>query len=360
MAKRHRARSRRGIKRPAELSNGPISLREQVTVSESESGTDFPHPSPLPPGEGMLRDPLNEAGLESPSAPATLGEQLSQARAARGLSRADVAALLRLSPTVVAALEQDRHHEVPPAYALGYLRAYAKAVGIDAGRLLEQAGLVDAEAPPLLPCSPRRAQPGYTAAARYARAVGLLVVAALAVLFVASWQRMGHDGSPVDLADAIRSYSETARREAVAPATTGRAVLGSGLGYAYPIVQPADPPAYELSSRGDEAAVGADRARSMTQIAPARIEQPTTVASLVLQLNGDSWTEVTDAQGEQLYSAMASEGQTIALDGPGPFQVVLGNAPGVSVYYKGQSLDVSRWLRGRVARFKVGGEGPGP
>ncbi|MGH8583837.1 MAG: helix-turn-helix domain-containing protein [Gammaproteobacteria bacterium] len=296
--------------------------------------------------------------MESPSGPLTLGEQLCQARAARGLSHADVAALLRLPLAVVAALEQGRYHEVPPAFVRGYLRAYAKAVGIDAGRLLEQEGLVCAEPPPLVPCSPRRAQPGYTAATRYARAVGLLVVAALAVLFVASWQRMGRGGPPVDLANAIRSYSATVRREAVTPAPPDRAV--SGLGDTDPVVPPADASAHELSSGGGEAAAGADRARSVTQTAPARIERPRTAASLVLQLNGDSWTEVTDAQGEQLYSAMASEGQTISLDGPEPFQVVLGNAPGVSVFYKGQPLDVSRWQRGRVARFKIGGEGGGP
>ncbi len=63
---------------------------------------------------------------------ARLGEQLRDARIALGLSIEDMAASLRIRRVYLGALEEGRVRELPaPAYVLGFVRTYARALGLD-------------------------------------------------------------------------------------------------------------------------------------------------------------------------------------------------------------------------------------
>jgi cytoskeleton protein RodZ len=70
---------------------------------------------------------------------AALGEQLSSARRKLGLTPAEAAARLRIRTTFVQALEQEHWSAVgAPVYVRGFLRNYAKLVGLDPDPILEQ------------------------------------------------------------------------------------------------------------------------------------------------------------------------------------------------------------------------------
>lgn len=61
------------------------------------------------------------------------GRWLARERELRGLSRDEVTRATRLAPGTVEALESGEEGRMPPrAYAVGYLRTYAAAVGLDA------------------------------------------------------------------------------------------------------------------------------------------------------------------------------------------------------------------------------------
>lgn len=63
---------------------------------------------------------------------ARLGEELRDARMAMGLSVEDVAAALRIRRVYLLALEEGRARDLPaPAYAVGFVRSYARALGLD-------------------------------------------------------------------------------------------------------------------------------------------------------------------------------------------------------------------------------------
>lgn len=63
---------------------------------------------------------------------ARLGEELRDARVALGLTLSDVAAHLRIRQPYLLALEEGRVGDLPaPAYAVGFVRAYARALGLD-------------------------------------------------------------------------------------------------------------------------------------------------------------------------------------------------------------------------------------
>ncbi len=110
---------------------------------------------------------------------AAFGRWLARERELRGLGRDEVVRVMKLAPEVVAALESGEEALMPPrVYALGYLRAYAGAVGLDADEVVLR--YEEAVGPPAAAAGRRRAGPsGQLAAA--------LIVAALALAGVVAW-----------------------------------------------------------------------------------------------------------------------------------------------------------------------------
>lgn len=104
---------------------------------------------------------------------------LARERELRGLTREAVLRETRLAPAVVDALEGGDPARLPPrTYVLGYLRAYATAVGLDPDEVVlryEEAAAGERSAPP---GAKRRAVP---------RLVALTIAIALAAAGGALW-----------------------------------------------------------------------------------------------------------------------------------------------------------------------------
>ena len=88
------------------------------------------------------------------------------------------------------------------------------------------------------------------------------------------------------------------------------------------------------------------------QVAPDAGPPPVT---LVLHYQEDSWTAVTDAAGNRLLYRTGKAGETLRVSGPAPFDVVLGNARGVSIEYNGKLFRHPRMNRPDVASFHIAG-----
>jgi cytoskeletal protein RodZ len=112
---------------------------------------------------------------------AAFGRWLLQERELRGLPRQEVARLTKLAPAVIEALESGDPARMPPrAYLVGYLRAYAAAVGLDADDAVLRWQEAEGEA------GKGEARPSRPRAAglRVAAAVALLLAAALAAWLI--------------------------------------------------------------------------------------------------------------------------------------------------------------------------------
>ena len=114
---------------------------------------------------------------ESTERLAAFGRWLARERELRGLPREEVVRTTKLAPGVVEALESGEEGRMPPrAYVVGYLRAYASAVGLDA----DEAALRFEEAVgPAVPAARGRRAEAST------RTVAALVLAAAAVAGIA-------------------------------------------------------------------------------------------------------------------------------------------------------------------------------
>jgi cytoskeletal protein RodZ len=105
---------------------------------------------------------------------AAFGRWLARERELRGLSRDEVVRATKLAPGVIEALESGEEGRIPPrAYAIGYLRAYAAAVGLAADEVVLR---FEEAVGPAAPPGRRRPPPVW---ARVAGAAVVVVAAAL-------------------------------------------------------------------------------------------------------------------------------------------------------------------------------------
>lgn len=107
------------------------------------------------------------------------GRWLKQERELRDMQREEIAAATKLAPAVVEALESGEEGRMPPrAYVVGYLRAYAAAVGLDADEVVLRWQEAAGEAPETPARQRRRLVPVLVVAAVLG-VVGAMVLGAL-------------------------------------------------------------------------------------------------------------------------------------------------------------------------------------
>lgn len=278
------------------------------------------------------------------------GERLRQAREAMKLSRQEVAERIRIDETRVAALEDDDLARVgAPVFAAGYIRAYARIVGLSADELIPQfAGLEQIETTPPAPLedvngrnlsarrkgarATRRATAGNRGAGRLVAGLLLLVIAA-----GTAWLLRDR------LLPAPEAPLDAAHRDAGASALTipGQAEY-----------QPAESDLSDL----DEATIAEEppaAAVTSDDVMP-EAEAPAVQSELSLSFTDDSWVEVYDARGERLLHRLGRAGSSHTIQGVAPFSLVLGYVPGVTILLDGEMVDLSRYQGRRLARFSVG------
>ena len=67
---------------------------------------------------------------------------------------------------------------------------------------------------------------------------------------------------------------------------------------------------------------------------------PTDQLRVSLSFSGDCWTEVSDADGRQLFFSMGKSGQSVELNGKAPITALFGNADNVEVLVNDSPYDL--------------------
>ncbi|MCH4565075.1 DUF4115 domain-containing protein [Halomonas sp. EGI 63088] len=314
---------------------------------------------------------------------ASPGEQLKRERESQSLSREEVAESLNLRPAVIQGLEEDNYEEVPvAAYRRGYLRSYAHLLGIDDRPVLEayraRFGGEEHERK-VTPVHVTR--PPSRIGAWLFRLVTLLVIAGLVGLTLMWWQSRGgneppgvSDSGPVSVDSLDGSPTITESDEPMAEEAAGAAELPplpdaqsdlglvedpEAAGEASAGVVDSGPAHIIAADRGasDEAepvtpVEGATEAEPEPQAAPATTADPRV---LELTFNEQSWTEIFDADNQRVFVGLQEPGTTASVEGEPPFRLTVGNATGVELVWRGESVDLgARAGANNVARFTLG------
>jgi len=342
--------------------------------------------------------------------PTRAGSLLVAAREKRGLSQEEVGDSLNLAPQTVEWLETDNYEKLPAnAFTQGYLRNYAKHLGIDADAIIA-AYQATAEVP----------TENWTAAVRPARpgladyfhrhpgvfltgasvAAGLLVLAVLVAVWPDDSAKEDADGtqevatqvvdgesagnaqgstgvSAPQPSDPSRTPIPVGDPQSVPSAAAGVSGTGQGLSTSRPAgrfsepalssidtppprVDPRDPLAHipiaqtfpveggsvELVSDDDPVIAGSGS--SIRRVTPAGSDR------ISVRFEQECWFEVKDLEGKQLFATLGKPSEALELVGAGPFQLVLGYAFGAELSYNSESIDLVPYIRNDVASLVVG------
>lgn len=294
------------------------------------------------------------------------GETLRAEREALGVTVREVADTLNLSMQVVQALESDDYKRLPGAvFARGYIRAYARLLDLDPEPLLAlypgQTNGGDASHPVVHEQGIAewiRRRPGLVLTT-----LALLVVALLAGLAALIWPEEGIDSlwnrteSPAVIvpprdaaADWDWSPAESDTSAAATAAVSAEPDGQEGL-------EAAVPGASGAPAEGAPAIVVEGVAEQPLGVAPdsvARRITDTGEQRLAMQFADDSWVEVRNANGRVLYSNLNRAGTALELVGQGPFRILLGYAPGVTLTFDGEQIALGPHTRNNVATLVLG------
>lgn len=288
------------------------------------------------------RTDTGEARGDEPSA----GTLLRAAREREGMHIATLAAAIKVAPRKLEALEQDRWDELPgPTFTRALAQAVCRALKTDPQPVMERLPAADTS---MLDSTfgtinePFAGPGGREPGLRGFIPRGPWLVAALFLLLAAAfviWLPAGSFGK------LVAGGSERTSAEGAAGGATPASVS------TVPVPQAAGPAAVPATDSSLPAANPA-----VPQALPASTGAPDPAlpaGDLIVQCGARSWIEVVDASGRVLLSRNLEAGESVGLDGQAPLQVVVGNAAGTRLSYKGKPVDVESRARDNVARFEL-------
>jgi cytoskeleton protein RodZ len=350
-------------------------------------------------------EPHQVRGDESAHAtPAGFGYALAQARTRAGLSVEQAAGRIRLQPRQLRAIENEDLRALPgPAYVNGFVRNYAREVGLDPVPLIEDLNAklklrgLGPQAPDL---GTGGAVPGPTLDERAWRHLVLagIVIALVCAGLIGVWmarpvirardsvpQRTAQPapapaseapgsgakaasparaseapGSEAKLALPARA-SEAPGSEAKVAAAAPGATRGGGtpaLGGATPVSGPGPAAASAAdsgASTGSDANAGSNSAAvDASGTAPAPAAGAST--GLVLRFDERSWVEVRQPDGRVLLSRFGEAGSMETVNSPPPLELVIGRAEAVQVEFQGQPVNLRPYINSKGAARVVLGD----
>lgn len=304
------------------------------------------------------------------------GALLAAARESRGLTVAEMAERLKLTPRQIEALEAEDWTGLPdPVFVRGFVRNYAKIVGVATEDLMPAVNGVEAVTQTITAPS-LGVRLGRSPVARW-----LLLPLLLVILFVTvvaglyTWLRQGENALlpaetalPAGDAAAVPTVAADGQDAIVAlgphspsPETTNPLPAASA-----PDPQPAPqptadreqtplPPAARVQA-GDAPTSPADAPRAAN--APEAAEsnpagtQSQGQVSMRFAPAEDAWIQVVDNKGMR-FSKLVRGGSSEVVSGTPPFRLVVGNAATVSLVYNGHVIDLKPYIGEKVARLTL-------
>ncbi len=269
-----------------------------------------------------VKEDVEQASLLGP------GEKLRKTREDMGISLEDVAEKLNLQRKTINALENDNFDVLPePIYIYGYLRAYAALLGISSSPLIESYSQLGYTEPELSTVYTEKPAPNR--ADLMFRNTSLSMVLVFTFLMVLWWYSFEPD------------LKET---HVVAESGTELAEIASVNSDEVRVLRK------DIIASLPESEVVATINKMTENNPPASSAK----AIMMMSFEGDSWVDISDADGNRLVYDLMRGGRTKVVRGKAPFDIYLGNASVVKLEYNGESFDLKPHVNGNLARFKLG------
>lgn len=266
------------------------------------------------------------------------GKMLRDARERMGLTQEEVAKELYMTLTKVRSIESEDYNRLhSDTFIRGYLRAYGQLVKVDLQELLvvydnqaKRLGLKEEFIPPKAESPNRKIwQFGVVL-------VGLLLLIwLLSVWFLDNRQKT--DYSTVALAGEINGPDDN---------PTVEPVISTEIMQANNLAAVADSSDSSISASSVLSA--ANQVATTSHIDTAKTDK------LEFFFRDECWLEVSDAKGDVLATDLQLKNTRLVLEGVSPFDIKMGNAPGVSLKLNDEDVNLVPALGTNVLSIKLG------
>jgi len=304
------------------------------------------------------------------------GRRLRVQRQSRGIEVERIAAQLHLRVATVEALEQDRYQDLPgPVFVTGYLRNYARLLGLDAEPLIAAFRTAHPDPEPIgLRVSPLPRQE-IGSSHILVRSISLALLAAVVAMLALWWQNRAEllssstPGDASGLALTTPGDTRPPLDQPGASATQGAAAVGPALPLpaatgpetvrpAALALPPAPPAAQAQGPALATPDTPPDAMGSSAAAAPAAGAPTSPPDEVAMSFSAATWINVRDAAGTLILKGQMRKGDTRVLSGSPPYAVIIGNAAALGVTVGGRPIDLAGRARGKDARFKFDPRNP--
>ncbi|NNO00580.1 DUF4115 domain-containing protein [Vibrio sp. B1-2] len=288
------------------------------------------------------------------------GTLLKAKREALGLTQKQVADRLRLRLSIIQSLEENNFASDQVAtFTRGYLRSYAKAVGIKESVILAS---FDDCYPTVVAEQPMQSFSKKTKREKHDSRIMTLTWGIFAIIIGISslwwWQNQEQENVVIESSPSITSTSVERLRDedfTTVPELVPTVDESQVEVEAVDIPVEINTQAAELIPSPEDDTAEADLSASDDPVLDKTPPQDATnpYAPLTLTFSADCWIQVKDAAGKTLSTGIKKSGQTVTLQGEAPFQIILGAPESVSMTFASEPVDLSGYTSGKVARFTL-------
>jgi len=349
----------------------------------------------------MPTEPLMDSAAEQSIDTLTAGNILQQERQRLGLNEREVADQLHITIHYVRALESNNYEKLPGAvFAKGYLKSYALLLGLDVEDLISRYDEFTHQQNADSEQERRRLRARKGKDSNKPLVIVSLIV--FVVVFLGLWlansdfaqESVSDLTSTVESAEGAENISPALSRvvepqvttqsqlilefepeEILAP--TRQSTITPSL-EELPVIASEQLVEVDLDSTVDSESVessgseGSPSLEDLTSVLQALRAEQTAGAEMtdqarvitieaigndVLRISfiGESWIEVNDSESQQIYRDIREAGDVLEITGSAPFNILLGDAPLISMSFNGDEIDLSADIRiDNSARLTVG------
>jgi len=279
----------------------------------------------------------------------SFGEKLRREREKRSITLDQISESTKIGRRMLQAIEEDKFSQLPGGiFNKGFVRAYARHLGLDEDQTVAEYLQASGDAPPVQPELPAEESVRHSEASADAphrhlpwgvfAAILLLVALALSI-----WShRQKTREAPATQASPPPPAAQQLVQDHAAPTATapGSAVSSSNKN---PVPPPPDSSTLNPAAQVPRASTPAKNPATAATTSPTTPSETTALPApgefvVVIQAREDSWTTIT-ADGSTVYSGMLSAGDQRAIRGRKEVIVKAGNAGGIDLRFNGKQLD---------------------
>lgn len=275
------------------------------------------------------------------------GDLLRYEREQQGLSIELASRQSRIKSSVLTAIETGETGEIPSIYLRGYVRNYARFLGVSLSEIEEHMVHVKGAEPEVrtvCTVNPNRGKSEkWLKASSYLAASAL--IATLAWQFTHEAVRFSQGDSQLTSATVMPPESDAgAGQEERAGQRPANTHLNASIA------------SMEMLSKRNELAGESPAEQAWAAISgPPETAAPETMdsRSISITTSADTWVEILDASGDQLELDLIRAGSSRAYKGQAPFDIMIGRASAVVLNLDGSTVDLGPHTRGNVARLTL-------